>query len=71
MVPLTIRPIRANLPVKPGYNVVSLYSQAAAYGNDNLYADGIKNFNRVNYEEGFDIKFLKNRLSLTGRIPVY
>ena len=53
--------------LSPGYNVSKPYnSQAAAYGNDNLYADGIKTSTRVNYEEGFDIKFLKNRLSLSG-----
>lgn len=53
--------------LSPGYSVNKPYnSQAAAYGNDNLYTPNIQTFTRVNYEEGFDIKFLKNRLGLSG-----
>ena len=55
----------------PSYNLVSkVYSTrldynntSAAYYTDNLY-DDIKTANRSNYEAGFDIRFLKNRLSL-------
>lgn len=53
--------------LSPGYTVGKPYnSQAAAYGNDNLYAPSIQTFTRINYEEGFDIKFLKNRLGLSA-----
>ena len=31
-----------------------------------MYDPNIKTFNRINYEEGFDIKFLKNRLGLSA-----
>ena len=41
-------------------------SQTAGYGSDNLYANGIVTSTRVNYEEGFDIKFLQNRLGLSA-----
>lgn len=41
-------------------------SQTAGYGPDNLYANGIVTSTRVNYEEGFDIKFLQNRLGLSA-----
>ena len=41
-------------------------SQTAGYGPDNLYAGGIKTSSRVNYEEGFDIKFLQNRLGFSA-----
>ncbi|WP_276503182.1 SusC/RagA family TonB-linked outer membrane protein [Terrimonas pollutisoli] len=55
----------------PSYNLVSkVYNtrldynnSSAAYYTDNLY-DDIKTANRSNYEAGFDIRFLKNRLSL-------
>src|SRR4030095_11384108 len=40
--------------------------QSAAYYSGNLYDPNIKTFNRVNYEEGFDIKFLKNRIGLSA-----
>jgi len=36
----------------------------AAYYTSNLYDPNIKTFNRVNYEAGFDINFLHNRLGL-------
>ena len=41
-------------------------NQTAGYASDYLYQNGIKTFTRVNYEEGFDIKFLKNRLGLSA-----
>ncbi|MCX6318328.1 MAG: SusC/RagA family TonB-linked outer membrane protein [Bacteroidetes bacterium] len=55
----------------PSYNLVSkVYNTRldynntnAAYYTDNLY-DDIKTANRTNYEAGFDIRFLKNRIGL-------
>lgn len=41
-------------------------SQTAGYASDYLYQNGIKTSTRINYEEGFDIKFLKNRLGFSG-----
>jgi TonB-linked SusC/RagA family outer membrane protein len=53
--------------LNPGFNTGKPYnSEAAAYANDNLYQNNIQPFKRVNYEEGFDIKFLKNRLGLSA-----
>ncbi len=40
--------------------------QPAGYGPNSLYQQGIKTSLRVNYEEGIDIKFLKNRLGLSA-----
>ena len=55
----------------PDYSLASVYStskpynnQTAAYYTSNLYDPNIKTFNRVNYEEGFDINFFHNRLGL-------
>jgi len=57
----------------PDYSLNSAYStakpynnQTAGYGPNSIYQSNIKTFTRVNYEEGFDIKFLKNRLGLSG-----
>ena len=57
----------------PDYSLASVYStakpynnQTAAYYTSNLYDPNIKTFNRINYEEGFDIKFLNNRLGLSA-----
>jgi len=57
----------------PDYSLSSVYStskpynnQTAAYYTSNLYDPNIKTFNRVNYEEGFDVNFLKNRLGLSA-----
>jgi len=57
----------------PDYSLLSSYStgkpynnQTAGYGPNSLYETNIKTFTRVNYEEGFDIKFLQNRLGLSG-----
>ena len=41
-------------------------NETAGYASDILYQNGIKTSTRVNYEEGFDIKFLKNRLGLSA-----
>jgi TonB-linked SusC/RagA family outer membrane protein len=49
------------------YSVGKPYnSQAAGYASNYLYQTGIKTSTRVNYEEGFDIKFLQNRLGLSA-----
>ncbi len=57
----------------PTYGLNSFYatgkpynSQIAGYGPSNLYQNGITTSSRVNYEEGFDIKFLRNRLGLSA-----
>ena len=57
----------------PTYGLNSFYStgkpyngQVAGYGPTNLYQNGITTSSRVNYEEGFDIKFLRNRLGLSA-----
>lgn len=57
----------------PDYSLQAAYStskpynnQAAAYYISNIYDPNIKTFNRINYEEGFDIRFLKNRLGLSA-----
>jgi TonB-linked SusC/RagA family outer membrane protein len=57
----------------PDYSLSAAYStgkpyngQSAAYYSSNLYDPAIKTFNRVSYEEGFDIKFLRNRLGLSA-----
>jgi TonB-linked SusC/RagA family outer membrane protein len=55
----------------PDYSLAATYStakpydaQSAAYYSSNLYDPNIKTFNRVNFEQGFDIKFLQNRIGL-------
>ena len=57
----------------PDYSLQSFYStskpynnQTAGYGTNNLLAANLKTTTRVNYEEGFDIKFLGNRLGLSA-----
>ncbi|MEP6684375.1 MAG: SusC/RagA family TonB-linked outer membrane protein [Parafilimonas sp.] len=57
----------------PDYSLSSVYStskpynnQTAAYYTSNLYDPNIKTFNRVNYEEGFDVNFLQNRVGLSA-----
>jgi len=57
----------------PDYSLISVYSTSKRYNNlpsaaytDQLYDPNIKPFNRVNYEEGFDIRFLQNRLGLSA-----
>ena len=55
----------------PDYSLVPVYStqkpynnQAAATYSTQPVDPNIKTFNRVNFEEGFDIRFLKNRLRI-------
>ncbi|QEC67125.1 SusC/RagA family TonB-linked outer membrane protein [Panacibacter ginsenosidivorans] len=57
----------------PDYSLVALYNtskpynnQTAAYYSGNLYDPNIKTFNRVSYEAGIDVKFLKNRLGFSA-----
>lgn len=57
----------------PDYSLAAAYStakpyngQSAAYYSSNLYDPDIKTFNRVNYEAGIDLKFLKNRLGFSA-----
>ncbi|MEP7319991.1 MAG: SusC/RagA family TonB-linked outer membrane protein, partial [Panacibacter sp.] len=57
----------------PDYSLSSAYStskpynnQTAAYYTSNLYDPNIKTFNRVSFEQGFDIKFLRNRLGFSA-----
>jgi TonB-linked SusC/RagA family outer membrane protein len=57
----------------PDYSLIPVFSTSKVYNNQPaaVYSDAIvdpniKTFNRVNFEEGFDIKFLKNRLGLSA-----
>lgn len=57
----------------PDYSLASAYSTSKPYNNQtaasytsNLYDPNIKTFNRVSFEQGFDIKFLKNRLGFSA-----
>jgi hypothetical protein len=57
----------------PDYSLNTSYStakpyngQTAGYASNYLYQNGITTSTRVNYEEGFDIKFLQNRLGLSA-----
>ncbi len=57
----------------PDYTLLPFFStskpynnQAAAYNTTSLYDPTIKTSLRVNYEQGFDIKFLNNRLGLSA-----
>ncbi|MEO8111215.1 MAG: TonB-dependent receptor plug domain-containing protein, partial [Ginsengibacter sp.] len=57
----------------PDYSLIPVYStlkpynnQAAATYSTQIVDPNIKTFNRVNFEEGFDIKFLRNRLGLSA-----
>lgn len=57
----------------PDYTLLPFFStskpynnQAAAYNTTSLYDPTIKTSLRVNYEQGFDIKFLHNRLGLSA-----
>lgn len=62
----------------PNYSLYSAYStakpynsQTAGYGPNSLYQQNIKTFTRVNYEEGFSIKFLQNRLGFDATTYQY
>lgn len=55
----------------PDYSLIATYSTSkpynnltAAYYTSNLYDPNIRTFNRINFEQGFDIKFFENRLGL-------
>lgn len=57
----------------PDYSLSAVYStskpynnQTAAYYTSNIYDPNIKPLNRVNFEEGFDVKFLGNRLGFSA-----
>ncbi|PJJ74839.1 TonB-linked SusC/RagA family outer membrane protein [Thermoflavifilum aggregans] len=57
----------------PDYSLIQTYSTSkpynnmtAAYYSSNLYDPNLKTFNRVNFEQGFDIKFINNRLGLSA-----
>ncbi|THU39237.1 SusC/RagA family TonB-linked outer membrane protein [Niastella caeni] len=57
----------------PDYSLIAVYSTSKPYNNqtaavysNNMYDPGIKTFNRVNYEEGFDVRLLKNRLGISA-----
>ena len=53
--------------LNPSYKISKPYNnQTAGYGTNSLYQTDIKTYDVVNYEEGFDIKFLQNRLGLSG-----
>jgi TonB-linked SusC/RagA family outer membrane protein len=55
------------LDLNSSYSIQKPYnSEAAAYNSNYLYQNGIKTSTRVNYEEGFDIRFLQNRLGFSG-----
>ncbi len=62
----------------PTYNTSSVYStskpynnQAAASYTDNLFDPNLKPSNRNNFEGGFDIQFLKNRLGFNATVFEY
>ncbi len=57
----------------PDYGLQAVYAtnkpynnQSAAYYSSSLFDPNIKTFNRKNFEEGFDIRFLNNRLGLSA-----
>jgi hypothetical protein len=57
----------------PDYSLSSVFSTSKPYNNQtaasytsNLYDPNIKPFDRVNYEGGFDINFLRNRLGFSA-----
>ncbi|MBO9727991.1 MAG: SusC/RagA family TonB-linked outer membrane protein [Chitinophaga sp.] len=57
----------------PDYSLQSAFSTAKKYNNvtaafstNSIFDPNIKTFNRVNFEEGFDVKVLKNRLGLSA-----
>lgn len=57
----------------PDYSLAEVYSTSKPYNNqtaavytDNLYDPGIKTFNRVNFEEGVDVRLLQNRVGISA-----
>jgi TonB-linked SusC/RagA family outer membrane protein len=56
-----------NYALNPSYTTGKPYNnQTAGYTTNSLYQPNIQTSTRVNYEEGFDIKFLQNRLGLSA-----
>jgi len=56
-----------NYALNPAYSTSKPYNnQTAGYAPTSLYQSNIQTSTRVNYEEGFDIKFLQNRLGLSA-----
>jgi len=56
-----------NYSLNPAYSEGKPYNnQPAGYAPNSLYETGIKTSTRQNFEEGFDIKFLQNRLGLAA-----
>ncbi len=56
-----------NYALNPAYTTGKPYNnQTAGYALNALYQANIQTSTRVNYEEGFDIKFLQNRLGLSA-----
>jgi len=56
-----------NYSLNTSYSISKPYNgQPAGFATNYLYQQDIKTFTRVNYEEGFDLKFLKNRLGFSG-----
>ncbi|MEN0055977.1 MAG: SusC/RagA family TonB-linked outer membrane protein [Mucilaginibacter sp.] len=56
-----------NYALNGSYSVSKPYNnQTAASASEYLYQQSLKTFTRVNYEEGFDIKFLQNRLGFSA-----
>ena len=56
----------------PDYSLQPVFSTSKIYNNtpaasspQNIYQESIKPYNRKNFEEGFDIRVLKNRLGLS------
>lgn len=57
----------------PDYSLQAVYATSKPYNNvtaasssTNIFDPNIKTFNRVNFEEGFDIRFLENRLGFSA-----
>jgi len=62
----------------PDYSLQAVYSTSKPYNNQpaatpstNIFSQTIKPFKRLNYEEGFDIRFLRNRLGLSATVFQY
>ncbi|WP_158994680.1 SusC/RagA family TonB-linked outer membrane protein [Mucilaginibacter sp. L196] len=56
-----------NYALNPSYSTSKPYNnQTAGYSTTSLYQSNIQTSTRVNYEEGFDAKFLQNRLGLSA-----
>jgi len=61
-----------NYSLNGSYSIAKPYNgEAAGYASNSLYQNNILTSTRLNYEEGFDIKFLQNRLGLSGTAYQY